>query len=304
MPAATRAPTVQMKTSGLATASLFLGILSVVFSCLTGIPGLVCGLIGLLQIRQSKLGGATRLSGYGFATTGMVLSVVFMVLHPMLFFSLMSNGAHAYAKVSGCANNLKGIMLGVHVYADAHRHANDNLFPTDIYDNDGTPLLSWRVAILPYIEEGGLYKKFRLAEPWDSPHNIQLLGEMPALFRCPAQRNRRSAGMTSYIAVKGDGLFLDPGGKPRVFSDFADGTSRSVAIVEVPPSMEIEWTKPDPPMRDVNGFLEATSNCHGGSRFHAAFADGHVEMLDGGEFNRHTFRKLLTINGGAQIREE
>lgn len=301
MPAATRAPTVQVKTSGLATASLVLGILSVVFSWLTGIPGLVCGLIGLRQIRQSAHGGATRLSGHGFATTGMVLSVVFMVLHQMLL-CLLSAGEHA--KVSACANHLKWIMFGVHVYADAHRHANDNLFPTDIYDNDGTPLLSWRVALLPYLEEVELYRKFRLAEPWDSPHNIQLLGEMPAFFRCPAQRDRRSAGMTSYIAVKGDGLFLDPGGKPRVFSDFADGTSRSVAIVEVPPSMEIEWTKPDPPMRDVDGFLEATSNCHGGSRFHAAFADGHVEKLDRGEFNRHTFRKLLTINGGARIREE
>jgi prepilin-type processing-associated H-X9-DG protein len=191
-------------------------------------------------------------------------------------------------------------MLGVHTYADQHCHANDNLFPTDIYDNDGTPLLSWRVALLPYLEEGVLYKKFRLAEPWDSPHNIQLLREMPACFRYP-RHDRRSAGMTSYIAVKGDGLFLDPGGKPRVFSDFADGTSRSVAIVEVPPSMEIEWTKPDPPMRDVDGFLEATSNCHGGSRFHAAFADGHVEMLDGSKINRQVFRWLLTINGGEQI---
>src|ERR1043166_8522464 len=53
-------------------------------------------------------------------------------------------------------NNLKQIGLAMHVYADGRKGA----FPLHaIYSKDGkTPLLAWRVAILPYIEQDALYK--------------------------------------------------------------------------------------------------------------------------------------------------
>ena len=43
-----------------------------------------------------------------------------------------------------------------------------------IYSKDGKPFLSWRVALLPYLEQIPLYNKFKLDEPWDSPHNKAL----------------------------------------------------------------------------------------------------------------------------------
>src|SRR5205814_6093315 len=68
------------------------------------------------------------------------------------------------------ANNLKQLMLAMHNYHDVYGR-----FPADIRDKDGKPLLSWRVHILPFIEQVNLYKQFRLDEPWDSEHNKKLI---------------------------------------------------------------------------------------------------------------------------------
>jgi RNA polymerase sigma factor (sigma-70 family) len=75
-------------------------------------------------------------------------------------------------------NNLSHFMLAFHAYHDVHGH-----FPADIRGKDGKPLLSWRVAILPYLEQQELYKQFRLTESWDSEHNLKLLARMPEVYR-------------------------------------------------------------------------------------------------------------------------
>ena len=75
-------------------------------------------------------------------------------------------------------NNLKQLALAMHDYSD-----HNSQFPAAaIYSRDGRPLLSWRVAILPYIEQQALYNQFKLDEPWDSPHNIKLLPLMPRIY--------------------------------------------------------------------------------------------------------------------------
>jgi RNA polymerase sigma factor (sigma-70 family) len=75
-------------------------------------------------------------------------------------------------------NNLKQIMLAIHNYHDAHGH-----LPADVRDRNGKVVLSWRVAILPFLEQDALYQKFHLDEPWDSEHNLKLLSQMPAVYR-------------------------------------------------------------------------------------------------------------------------
>jgi hypothetical protein len=70
------------------------------------------------------------------------------------------------ARVAPTRNNLKQIMLALHNYHDTHR-----MFPPPVsIDDNGKPRLSWRVQILPFLEQGELYQKFRQNEPWDSPH--------------------------------------------------------------------------------------------------------------------------------------
>ena len=95
-----------------------------------------------------------------------------------------TGSAREAARRAQCVNNLKQIGLANHNY-----HSANNVFPMQaITDKDGKPLLSWRVAILPYIEQQELYNKFKLDEPWDSPNNKPLIKEMPKAYLCPGRR--------------------------------------------------------------------------------------------------------------------
>lgn len=100
-------------------------------------------------------------------------------------------------------NNLKQILLAIHNYESTYSH-----LPADIRGKDGKPLLSWRVAILPYIDQGDLYKQFKLDEPWDSEHNLKLLAQMPNLYRVGIEP--KGATHTYYQMFTGPGTPLNP----------------------------------------------------------------------------------------------
>ena len=50
----------------------------------------------------------------------------------------------------------------------------------------GQPLLSWRVALLPQLDQLPLFQQIHLDEPWDSPHNRQFAEQMPAVYQMPS----------------------------------------------------------------------------------------------------------------------
>jgi Protein of unknown function (DUF1559) len=172
------------------------------------------------------------------------------------------------------ANNLKQLMLALHNYHDAHGH-----FPTDVRDKDGKPLLSWRVAILPYVDQDALYKDFKLDEPWDSEHNKKLIDKMPKVLRSP----RQAAALkdrTTYLAPLGKGLMWDEP-KGLKITQIADGTSNTVALVEADDDRAVVWSKPEDitidPRNPVTGLLG-----HYAEGFHAAMADGSVRFFKKG----------------------
>ena len=125
--------------------------------------------------------------------------------------------AREAARRAQCTNNLKQIALAMHKYHDAN-----NSFPKPaITDKDGKPVLSWRVAILPYIEQAELHNKFKLDQPWDSPHNKALLQEMPTTYLCPSRSNA-ALSTTTYRVFSGKGaLFEDGVAVGRVVSPMA-----------------------------------------------------------------------------------
>jgi hypothetical protein len=130
--------------------------------------------------------------------------------------------AREAARRAQCTNNLKQVALAMHNY-----ESSNNAFPAPaIVGKDGKPLLSWRVAILPYIEQVALYKKFHLDEPWDSPHNKGLIGEMPLTYVCPSRRNPQP-GTTTYRVFVGKGAFFEMG-QPTALASITDGTSNTI----------------------------------------------------------------------------
>jgi hypothetical protein len=192
------------------------------------------------------------------------------------------------------SKNLMQIGIAMHSYHDVHK-----TFPTAaIHDKQGKPLLSWRVALLPYLEENALYKEFRLDEPWDSPHNKKLLARMPKVYRSPFSR-KADEGKTVYLAPVGKDTAF-PGAKGTAIpKDFTDGTSNTILIVEASDERAVPWTKPEDLPYDakdpVAGLLSKNRDW-----FLAVFADGAVHVIPL-EIGLDNIRALFTRNGGEVI---
>lgn len=132
-------------------------------------------------------------------------------------------------------HNLKRIGLAMHEYESNH----STLPPAAICDKEKTPLLSWRVALLPYLGEKELYDQFKLDEPWDSEHNKKLIEKMPAVYADP--RGDARAGETYYKVFVGKNAGFDVE-KGRSIVSNTDGTSNTLMAVSAGPP--VPWTKP------------------------------------------------------------
>lgn len=200
------------------------------------------------------------------------------------------------ARRSQCINNLKQMALAFHNY-----HSAMDEFPSAITDADGTPLLSWRVAILPYIEQQDLYNEFHLDEAWDSPHNKALIARMPAVYACPSDPSS-GPGETHYRATVGEGgLFREPG-QPTGIREITDGTSNTILVAEA--TEGVEWTKPEglPVQAGPDTPVPSYGSKHPGG-FNAAFCDGSVRFLKL-TIDQKTLHALLTPRGGEVIRAD
>jgi hypothetical protein len=161
-------------------------------------------------------------------------------------------------------NNIKQIALSVHNYADTF----GGKLPQNVVKDD-KPLLSWRVLLLPYLEQEALYKQFKLDEPWDSPNNLKLLEKIPAVI--------------------GSGLGI---------AQIADGTSNTILCVEA--TRAAPWTKPTDipfdPMKDLPKFGKAF-----GEKPLAALCDGSVRELDLNTISAATLKNAINTNDGIPL---
>ncbi len=105
--------------SGLAIASLVLGLLGFCSAGLTALVGLILGIIALVRIRQS----AGRLGGQGFAIAGICVSGFFLLLIPIQLGLLLPALAKAKSRAQGinCVSNLKQLGLAMQIYSNDHQ---------------------------------------------------------------------------------------------------------------------------------------------------------------------------------------
>jgi RNA polymerase sigma factor (sigma-70 family) len=160
---------------------------------------------------------------------------------------------------------------------------------------DGKPLLSWRVAILPYIDQMALYRQFRLDEPWDSPHNKKLLAKIPAIY-APVRGPSRVEGGTYYRAFVGQGAGFEPRKMLR-FSSFSDGTSNTLLVVEA--ARPVPWTKPEDLPYVPDQALPALGGQFDG-HFYALFADASVKLISRNA-DEEMLRRAITRDDGWPI---
>ena len=167
-----------------------------------------------------------------------------------------------------CVNNLKQISVALLNYESSYGALPLRV----IQDHQGRPLLSWRVAILPFLVPD-LYDRFHLDEPWDSPHNRSLIDQMPSAYFCPGQADW-THNLTIYQVLDGPGVFLDAT-KPTRISEIDDGLGKTIAVVEG--RVPVPWTSPqDVPFRPDQPFLSWEATHPGG--FNATFVNGAVRF--------------------------
>lgn len=160
----------------------------------------------------------------------------------------------AFGSTRHVARRLEQVAAALIDYHDA----NGSLPPAFVTDGGGTPLLSWRVLILPYLGEADLFAQFDLTKAWDDPVNQPLLNQMPAVFR---GRGPNDSIFTSIVGVYGAGAAFD-GATGVPFSAMTDGTANTAMLGEV--FKLVPWTKPEDVDVDANpgvgpsGFIGGT----------------------------------------------
>jgi hypothetical protein len=178
------------------------------------------------------------------------------------------------------ASNLKQIGLALRNYHDVY----GRLPPAATYDEAGRPLLSWRVLLLPFLEQQDLFGRFKPDEPWDGPHNKPLLENIPRCYTLGVGSDD-APGMTHYQVFIGPGTAFGRGDLTP------DGPPDRVLVVEA--SDPVPWTKPaelayspDNPLPALGGLFQKPIHlwCYEIGRrpgFSAVFADGEVRFVRG-----------------------
>jgi hypothetical protein len=173
--------------------------------------------------------------------------------------------------------------------------------PAYIADANGTPMHSWRVLILPYIEQKRIYDQYDFNEPWDGPNNSRLHGTRVKLFTCPSD----TAAMTNtnYVVVTGSKT-LWPRAKATRLSDIKDGADNTIMLVEMHNS-GIHWMAPF----DLDSAqMSLAVNSAGGTSISSGHHDPNVVMASGetkklkNNTSPKALKAALTIAGGEKER--
>jgi hypothetical protein len=256
---------------------------------------LVAGLaVGICQ--------AESLSSPSFVILAALWLICFLVVLSLPFAIV----ARESSRRSWCRNQVGNVALAMLGYQDKTGH----LPPAFVADKSGTPMYSWRVLLLPYLDESAMYAAYNFAEPWDSPINKKLLTTGMRIYLCPS--DNAAADSTSYVAVVGSGAAW-AAENPRKLTDLGNEPSHTILLIEVANS-GIAWSEPrdfsldtlnvsdskSPPMTLAShrvGHSEFFFIYDAGTGIHVAMADGTAHFLRTDCLSSEDLRKVLAVGG-------
>lgn len=184
--------------------------------------------------------------------------------------------------------NLTDIGQAIHMYEQGHLS-----FPESASkDDQGRPLLSWRVHLLPYLGFQELHYQFDLTQPWNSEQNQKLISQMPEIFQCPEMDSGEFK--TNCLLVVGIETVFPPQGTTKL-GDITDGTSNTIMAVEANTDQAVIWTKPGDLNHDPENPSKGTGELRPGLTL-ILMVDGTVQIF-GNTINEKVLKALFTKAG-------
>jgi len=188
-------------------------------------------------------------------------------------------------------NRLTQLGLAIHNFESAYKHMPPMPAPNKT-DKSG---LSWRVHLLPYVEQSALYDQFKLDEPWDSDHNKRLIPSMPPMFQ-GTNPTLAAQGKTHFVFPRGEKLLFSGNVRGGRFGDITDGLANTIMLVQADDEHAVVWTQPQDLEIDLakprSGWTTSSTNFS-----LILMGDGSlVRLLD--SVSDADVRALLTRNSG------
>jgi hypothetical protein len=251
-------------------------------------------LIGVPTFTFAATQGTIQRRIFRAVFAGLVVGFIAAIFIPSI--DVRSPGRRAW-----CANNLRNLAQAIYGY----RQANGHYPPAYVADENGKPMHSWRVLILPFLDRKDIYEQYKFDEPWDGPNNRKLHHLVIDLYRCPSSSPGNET-MTSYAAVVGPTTMWDASQAPGV-KGVPDGEGNTLLVVEVADS-GIHWMEP----RDLHvGRMAPGINAKAGQGIsskhkgiaNVAFADARVMLLQD-DIKPRVLDALLTRDGGETLPPE
>ncbi len=216
-----------------------------------------------------------------------VLGIIVLLIGLVLPATRRSGGPAA--RRAQCVNNLKQIALALHNYEQEHKA----LPPAYTVDAKGRPLHGWRTLILPYLEQGPLYRTIDLSKPWNDPANAKALGTSVPVFRCPSAVGPHS--MTTYLAIVApDGCFIPE--ESRRLAEITDGLASTLMVIEAGEDDAAPWMAPVDADESLVMRLAPDTKLHHAGGTNACSVDGSVKFLKASTPEK-VRRALISISG-------
>ena len=223
---------------------------------------------------------------FGYVIGGMVAAITV----PTIVIAIDANSASDSDLQYEDLNRGRQIGLAMQNFESSHRH-----FPP-IADGAGEGL-SWRVHLLPFLEENDLYERFKLHEAWNSPHNIQLLEEMPDIYKSVSAASQPPKGKTLWMRPYGNGAFSASIEDEVTFEKIKDNGSDTIMVLQAGESSAVEWTRPRGypfnPKDPGHGLRE-------NKKLIVGFSDGSTARLDV-QISDAKLKAMLTRSGGEEV---